>query len=167
MSEDYVGRSIGDKIRVYLPDPLTLLVFVRERGDEDDLPCKCCAEECNEEMTVSLTFCGMTVTETIPIPGMIMFPGGQANLPDGSFIILSASISCGPCGWFVDVGVCAYCDATGEFASDFFNGFVPFNDTSFPANSNTFCPESGQVTLECLGAEFGIPCVTNPTVSIA
>lgn len=164
---DYVGRAITDKIRVHLPDPFTLLVFLRERGDEDDLPCKCCSFDCDEELTVSVSFCGMTVTETIPIPGMIMFPGGQANLPDGSYLIVGAMISCGPCGWYVDIGICAYCDATGQTASDAFTGFVPFADQPTPPNSNTFCPEPGQVTLTCFGDQFGLPCLTNPTASIA
>lgn len=160
---DYVGRAITDKIRVHLPDPFTLLVFFRERGDEDDLPCKCCSFDCDEDLTVSVSFCGMTVTETLPIPGILN--QGQANLPDGSYLIVSAMISCGPCGWYVDIGICAYCDATGQAASDAFTGFVPFADTAEP--DGKYCPTAGAVDLTCFGAQFGIPCVTNTTASIA
>lgn len=164
---DLVARSLGSAIRGVAPDPLTLEIFMAERGVEDELPCKCCAQECDSELTVSVTFCGMTVTETIPIPGMIMFPNGQANLPDGSYLILSANTSCGPCGWFVDIGVCAYCDATQEAASDAFSATVPFDDTPSPPDSNTYCPEPGPVNLTCFGDQFGLPCLTNPTATIA
>lgn len=161
---DPIARAVQDKIRVHFPDPFTLLVFLQEREDLQDPPCKCCAFECGEELTVSLTFCGMTVTETIPIPGQIEFPGGQAVLPDGSFIILGASIVCDVCHWVVNVSVCAYCDATQEFASDSFEAFVPF--AASPYEFNRYCPQTGVVELECFGDQFGIPCVTAPTVSI-
>ena len=160
---DYVGRSIANKIRVHTPDPWSLLVFLQERDDTRNLPCKCCADDCTEEVTISVSFCGMTVTETLPIPGILT--QGQANLPDGSYLIVSAQISCGPCGWYLDIGVCAYCDATQQAASDGFTAYIPFAET--PADGNTYCPEAGPVTLTCFGEQFGIPCVTIPSASIA
>jgi len=160
---DYVGRSISGKIRVHTPDPYTLQVFLQERGDTRNLPCKCCATDCDTEVSISVSFCGMTVTATVPIPGTLGF--AQENLPDGSYLIVSAQISCGPCGWFFDMGVCAYCDATQQAASDAFTASIPFAAT--PEANGTYCPETGAVTLTCLGDQFGIPCVTNPTVSIA
>lgn len=160
---DYVGRAITDKIRVHLPDPFTLLVFLRERGDEEDLPCKCCSFDCDEELTVSVSFCGMTVTETLTIPGILNQV--QVNLPDGSYLIVSAMISCVPCGWYVGIGICAYCDATGQAASDAFTGFVPFADTAEP--DGKYCPTAGAVDLTCFGDQFGLPCLTNTTASIA
>lgn len=165
MITNLVGRTVGGAVRGVSPSPLDLRIFMAERNVNDDLPCKCCAQECESEMTVSVSFCGMTVTETLAIPGILN--QGQANLPDGSYLILSASISCGPCGWFVDIGVCAYCDATQEAASDAFTGTVPFDDTPSPPNSNTYCPELGAVNLTCFGDQFGLPCLTNPTANIA
>ena len=85
-------------------------------------------------------------------------------MPDGSFLIVSASISCDTCGWYVNIGVCAYCDATQQFASDGFTGYVPFAAT--PQSGNEYCPESGQVDLTCFGLQFGLPCLTNPTATI-
>lgn len=162
---DPVVRTVESKVRLHFPDINTVLVFMQDRLDPRDPPCKCCAFECGEELTVSLTFCGMTVTATIPIPGQIEFPDGQVNLPDGSFIILGASIVCDVCHWVVNVSVCAFCDATQQFASDAFEAFVPFADTPF--EFNRYCPKTGVVDLECFGDQFGIPCVTNPTASIA
>lgn len=155
--------QIDEKLRVTSPEPGTLFVFLRRDGDADDIPCKCCSDSCENEMTVSVTWCGMTVTETLPIPGVLN--QAQANLPDGSYLIVSASISCGPCGWAVSVGVCAYCEATEEAASDGFDAFVPFADQ--PDAGRSYCPQSGAVDLQCFGDQFGIPCVTNPTVSIS
>ena len=160
---DYVGRSINSKIRVHVPDPYTLLVFVRERGDQDDLPCKCCSPDCSTDLSISVSFCGMTVNATVPIPGVLN--QAQANLPDGSYLIVSAQIDCGPCGWSVLIGVCAYCDATQQAASDGFTAFIPFAAT--PEADGRYCPETGAVDLVCFGDQFGIPCVTTPTASIA
>lgn len=160
-----VGRTIGEQVRGVVPSPGVLKIFLAERDVNDDLPCKCCAQECETELTIEVSFCGMTVTETLAIPGILN--QGQANLPDGSYLIVSASISCGPCGWFVDIGVCAYCDATQEAASDAFTGTIPFDDTPSPPNSNTYCPEPGPVNLTCFGDQFGLPCLTNPTADIA
>lgn len=159
---DYVGRSIDGKIRVHAPD-FTLYVFVRERGDQDDLPCKCCSTDCSTELSISVSFCGMTVTETLTIPGFL--GQGIATLPDGSYLILSAQIDCGPCGWSVLIGVCAYCEATQQAASDGFTAFLPFADN--PEADGRYCPDTGAVDLVCFGEQFGIPCVTNPTASIA
>lgn len=136
---------------------------VRLNNPSDERACKCCALACESEMTVSVSFCGMTVTETLPIPGIL--GQGIANLPDGSYLILSAQISCTPCGWDVLIGVCAYCEATGQAASDGFTALVPFAAVAEAAGG--YCPETGAVALECFGLQFGIPCVTAPTASIA
>lgn len=160
---DYVGRSVSGKIRAHALNANTLQVFVQERNDTRNLPCKCCATECDTEVSISVSFCGMTVTATVPIPGIL--DSAQATLPDGSYLIVSAQIACTSCGWFLDMGVCAYCDATQEAASDAFTASIPFAGT---ANADgTYCPQTGSVTLTCFGDQFGIPCVTTPTVSIA
>lgn len=153
---DLFGRSISGKIRMHGGS-----VFLSE--ETDHRPCKCCAFECEAELTVETTFCGMTVTETLPIPGILN--QGQANLPDGSYLILSAEISCTACGWELLIGVCAYCDATGQAASDAFTASIPFSDTAEAGGG--YCPDFGAVDLTCFGDQFGIPCVTNTTASIA
>lgn len=160
---DYVARSVANKIRVHAPDPYTFKVFMQERDDARNLPCKCCATECDTEVSISVSFCGMTVAATLPIPGILGL--AQATLPDGSYLIVSAQISCTPCGWFLDMGVCAYCDATQQAASDGFTAAIPFAAT--PNANGTYCPQTGAVTLTCFGEQFGIPCVTTPSVSIA
>ena len=161
---DYVGRAIADRIRAYTPDPFTLLIYLQTRLDDRNLPCKCCATSCSTQVSISVSFCGMTVTTTVPIPGVLGF--AQANLPDGSYLIVSAQIACGPCGWGLSMGVCGYCEETQEAASDGFSAAIPFAEMPQHANG-TYCPQAGAVNLECFGDQFGIPCVTNPSVIIA
>jgi len=160
---DYVARTIANKVRMHKPDPWTLKVFMEERGDARKLPCKCCATSCPTQVSISVTFCGMTVTATVPLPGVLGF--AQETLPDDSYLIVSAQISCTPCGWFFDMGVCAYCAATQQAASDGFTAAIPFASTA--KADGTYCPRTGAVTLTCFGEQFGIPCVTTPSVSIA
>lgn len=136
--------------------------FVRLNDQSDERGCKCCAASCESSLTVSVTFCGMTVTETIAIPGIL--GQGTASLPDGSYLVLSAQMSCSPCGWDLLIGVCAYCEATGQAASDGFTALIPFAAAEEAAGG--YCPQTGAVALECFGLEFGIPCVTNPTATI-
>jgi hypothetical protein len=132
-------------------------VFFGEEGDSR--PCKCCATACAGELSIAVSFCGMTVNESIPIPGVLFFPAGFQALPDGSYLILSAEISCTPCGWAVSLGVCAFCVATDQAASDAFTALVPF--AAAPEQPpNFYCPEAGPVNLVCFGDQFGIPCVT-------
>ncbi len=151
------GRSISGKIRVHEGR-----VFLSESTDAR--PCKCCAFECESELTIEVTFCGMTAVRTVPIPGIL--DGNQIEtLPDGSYLIVSASISCGPCGWALDIGVCAYCEATQQAASDGFTALIPFAATAEATGG--YCPESGAVDLTCFGEQFGIPCVTTTTAEIA
>lgn len=145
--------------RVVLVDSL---VRLGEQGDER--PCKCCALECDAELTIEVTFCGMTATRTVSIPGIL--DGNQIEtLPDDSYLIVSGQISCGLCGWFVDIGVCAYCVSTNEFASDGFTALVPFAATA--ETGGGYCPEAGPIDLVCFGDQFGIPCVTTATAEIA
>jgi hypothetical protein len=151
-----VGRSIGGKIRLHEGQ-----VFLAEH--DDDRPCKCCAFECEADLTISVSFCGMTVNATLEIPGVLDF--AEATLPDGSYIILNAEISCTPCGWGLILGICAYCDSTEEFGSDAFTASVPFAASAEAGGG--YCPETGAVALTCYGEQFGIPCVTTTTASIA
>lgn len=153
------GRLINNRIRVHDGK-----VFMSEEAD--DRPCKCCATECAAELTIEVSFCGMTVTEPILIPGILTYPYGIATLPDGSYLIVSAEISCTACGWEVLIGVCGYCDSTGAAASDSFTAFVPFAATA-EQPPNLYCPEAGAVDLVCFGQQFGIPCVVTPTATIA
>jgi hypothetical protein len=147
------------------------VLFVDDRvraGEPDDTTlCKCCAASCESEVTVSCTFCGMTAEETFSIPGILTtggpgLPDVSASLPDGSYIILSAQISCTPCGWALLIGVCAFCVATSQFSSDGFTALIPFAGAESPGG----CPEAGPVTLECFGLQFGIPCSTTTTATI-
>ena len=153
---DLTGRAINGKIRLH-----DGLVFLSEQTD--DRPCKCCALECEAELDIEVTFCGMTLNATVQIPGILTF--AQVDLPDGSYIILSAQISCGVCGWELNIGVCAYCESTQQAASDAFIASVPFADTAEATGG--YCPETGAVDLTCFGDQFGIPCVTTTTASIA
>lgn len=150
------GRSINNKIRLH-----NSRVFLSESNDSR--PCKCCSFDCSTDLSISVSFCGMTVTATVPIPGNL--DSAQANLPDGSYLIVSGSISCGPCGWALDIGVCGYCESTQEAASDGFTALIPFAATAEATGG--YCPESGAVDLTCFGEQFGIPCVTTTTAEIA
>jgi hypothetical protein len=158
---DYIGRLINDKIRVYAPDPWTLQVFLQERADQRNLPCNCCATDCGT-LTVTVEWCGMTVTHVVPIPGSAgNFSIPDASLPDGSYMYVSVQISCTPCGWHVGVGMCAQCVSTNQFTGETWEALVPFSDT--PEASGVYCPELGTVDLTCFGDQFGIPCVTTAT----
>lgn len=124
--------------------------------------CYCCAESCEAELTIEVTFCGMTAIRTVPIPGIL--DGNQIEtLPDDSYLIVSAQIACTPCGWELSIGVCAYCVATGQAASDAFTATIPFGGGS---PSGGYCPLNGVIELECFGEQFGIPCVTTATAEI-
>lgn len=152
-----VGRSISGKIRLH-----DGRVFLAD--DTDSRPCKCCAFECATELTIEVTFCGMTAIRTVPIPGIL--DGNQIEtLPDDSYLIVSGQISCTPCGWFVDIGICGFCESTQQAASDGFTGFIPFAATAEAGGG--YCPETGAVDLTCFGEQFGIPCVTTTTAEIA
>lgn len=155
-------RNIGGIDRIVMNDGL---VWLSERGD--NRPCKCCAFECDDEVTITITFCGYTETFSIPIPG---FGGINLDLDGGgpgeSYLIADAEISCGPCGWFLSISICAFCEETNVFASDGFTALIPFADEEETLGAG-YCPESGAVDLECFGDQFGIPCVTVTTASIA
>lgn len=156
MSE-LTGRAINGKIRLH-----DGLVFLSE--ETDGRPCKCCAFECESEVSVSVEWCGMSVAFSLPIPGSSGFVEDPTPPPD-SYLIVDAQISCTPCGWSLVIGVCAYCDETGQFASDSFTALIPFASAEEPAGG--YCPEAGAVDLVCFGDQFGIPCVTTTTASIA
>jgi len=151
-----VGRSIGGKIRLHEGQ-----VFLAEH--DDGRPCKCCAFECDADLTISVSFCGMTINATLEIADVPYFR--QATLPDNSYIFLWAEISCTPCGWKLNLLICAYCVSTQEAGSDAFTASVPFA-TSAEAGGG-YCPETGAIDLTCFGDQFGIPCVTTTTASIA
>ena len=137
------------------------LVHLREQGDPT--ACKCCASECESEVTISVSFCGMTINATLEIADVPYFR--EATLPDNSYIFLWAEISCTPCGWKLNLLICAYCVSTQEAGSDAFTASVPFA-TSAEAGGG-YCPETGAIDLTCFGDQFGIPCVTTTTASIA
>lgn len=141
--------------------------FVRVAGVGDLAVCKCCAFECQAELTISVSFCGMSATVVVPIPGILGGAEPVATLPDDSYIILGAQVSCTPCGWFVDITICAFCVETQEAASDGYTAFVPFSDTAEDEAALFYCPAGGEVDLVCFGEQFGIPCVTTTTASIA
>lgn len=136
--------------------------LVRVGSEGDTRPCKCCAGVCDADLSIEITFCGMTLNATVAIPGVLPF--AQVDLPDGSYIIASGTISCGPCGWAVDIGVCAYCEATQQAASDGFVASIPFADN--PEDGGGYCPQTGGIDLTCFGDQFGIPCVTTTTAFI-
>ena len=156
---DLTGRSINGKIRLH-----NGLVFLSETTD--DRPCKCCAFECAAEVTVEVTFCGHTQDLQVTIPGSSFINVDlDGEGPSESYINLSASISCSACGWYLEIGVCAFCEATNTYASDSFFAFIPFADTAEATGG--YCPEPGVVDLTCFGDQFGIPCITTATAEIA
>lgn len=156
---DLTGRSISGKIRMHDGS-----VFLSEQTDHR--PCKCCASECEAELTVEVTFCNFTATLTVPIPGTGNFNQDlDLDGPGTSYIELSVEIVCTACGWELIIGICAFCEETNVFASDGFTAFIPFAMTQEPGGG--YCPEAGAIDLTCFGDQFGIPCVTNTTASIA
>jgi hypothetical protein len=136
---------------------------VRLGTQGDGVSCSCCAEECEQTVDISVSWCGMSVDFSVPVPG---FAGEIDSLPDPdeSFLQVGAVISCGPCGWFLSILICAYCDETDQFVSEGFEATIPFSESL--EDDGTSCPESGEVELVCFGEQFGIPCVTVPTATI-
>ena len=153
-------RNIGGIDRIVMNDGL---VWLSER--DDNRPCKCCAFECEVEVAISIEFCGMSVNVTMPIPGFLDTQANIVSLPDGSYLIPSASIYCTPCGWTLAIEICAYCAETEQFASEGFTASIPF-----AAAEETFgaghCPELGEVDLQCFGEQFGIPCITTTSATV-
>lgn len=131
-------------------------------GDENG--CKCCAFECAEEVTIEMSFCGMSLTAVMPIPGFLNSFDSTVTLPDGSYLIPTASIGCTPCGWSLSVEVCAYCVETNQFAGEGYTANIPFSEEE--TQTGGFCPESGPVPLVCFSEQFGIPCVVPVSVVI-
>jgi hypothetical protein len=152
---------IRDGKVVTVPD-LAGLPLVRMGDPADGVSCKCCAAECESTATVEIDFCGMSVSFEVPIPGQAE---QIASKEDESYLIAGAIISCTPCGWLLAITVCAFCVETDVFASDGFVAEIPFAAAEEPTGGH--CPEGGEVILECFGDQFGIPCVTSPTVTIA
>jgi hypothetical protein len=132
--------------------------------DADLRPCKCCAAQCGT-LTVTVEWCGMTVTKVVAIPGTAAdFSIPDATLPDGSYMYVSVAIGCTPCGWQLGIGICAACVATNQFTGEAWEALVPFAET--PAADGGYCP-GGPVALTCFGDQFGIPCVTSATATIS
>lgn len=138
---------------------------VRLITESDSRGCRCCATECEAEITVTVSWCGMTAVRTFEIPGVLGGWDQVEMLPDESYLIVSAQIACTPCGWELLIGVCAYCVATGQAASDAFTASIPFADAEEPGGG--YCPRAGAVDLKCFGLQFGIPCVVTASASIA
>lgn len=137
-----------------------------EPGDyENVLECTDECADCDEEVTVAVEWCDMAVSFSIPVPGASGFVEAL-NPPPESYMIVDATISCTNCGWALMISVCAYCAETNQFASDGFTAVIPFVDVEAPPQGN-YCPQSGAVTLECFGEQFGIPCKTSATASVA
>ena len=116
-------------------------------------PCPPCSD-CNE-LTISVSYCGMQATAVAPAPGSV---DPSVQVTDGdNFMIVDASVSC-ECGvWCVVVSLCIVCN-------DLF-----FNDSFFGCVTQTgnSCP-TGNVPLECLSAElFGIPCEADVSVTLS
>ena len=162
---DYVGRLIDNKLRVVSPNPWSLQVFMQERDDARNLPCKCCATECDFQIYIVVVFCGMVAVRLLSVPGIL--DGTQIEtLPDDSYLIVSGQVSCGPCGWFLDISVCGYCTETEQAASDAFTAFIPFSAT--PKADGTYCPSTdAAIDLICFSEQFGIPCVTSVSAEFA
>jgi hypothetical protein len=147
-----------------------LIVFANSQNElqlfESDRGCYCCASDCSTEVTIQVTFCGMTVTITLPIPGVNGFTEATIKPDPDSYLIVEASIACTDCGWSLAIGVCGYCDATNQFASDSFTALIPFFSAEETPGAG-YCPVTGEVDLICFGEQFGIPCVSTATASIA
>lgn len=150
----------GNRIRAVDDNGTILIALSRE---DDPWPCKCCAPDCETNVAVEVEFCGMSVSLTVPIPGVA---SAAPLLPEG-YLIVDAAIGCGTCGWVLTISVCAYCEETGIFASDGFYSAIPFKETAEPgSNECCYCPALGPVDLCCFGEQFGLPCVTDATAEI-
>lgn len=152
-----------------LPDSVGMQgeVHIEEGGsyDEDDSFCEDACDDCEQEVAITVEWCGMSVNISLPVPGSSGFVEDLDHPPE-SYLIVDATISCISCGWALSIGVCAYCAETNQFASDGFTAVVPFVNVEAPPQGN-YCPQSGAVTLECFGEQFGIPCKTSATASVA
>lgn len=107
----------------------------------------------------------MSVTAEVDIPGFLNSFDSTVILPDGSFLIPSASIGCTTCGWSLSVEVCAYCAETNQFAGEGYTAKIPFAEDE--AATGGYCPESGAVELICFSEQFGVPCVVPVSAVIA
>lgn len=151
-------RLINNAVRI-VNNPTR--VFLSTSSGE--APCKCCASECDEEVSISVNFCEMAVDFNLPIPGFSGFVEDPDPPPD-SYLIVNAEIDCTDCGWLLLISICAFCDDTNVFASDGFYAQIPFAGT--PESGCCYCPELGSVNLCCFGEQFGIPCVTTTTATV-
>jgi hypothetical protein len=153
----------GNRIRA-VQDGGTVVIVLSEEADST--PCKCCAPDCETTVAVAVSFCGMSINLTVPIPGSASGNTAKPE-PDQSFLNVDASIACGTCGWLLTITVCGYCEETNIFASDGFYATIPFSDTAEPgSNECCYCPTVGAVDLCCFGEQFGIPCVTTATAEV-
>jgi hypothetical protein len=142
-------------------------VELTEGGSYSDNQAICVLEcaECEQEVQIAVSWCGMAVAFSIQVPGSSGFVS-DPDPPENSFLIADASIACINCGWALAVSVCAYCAETNQFASDGFSAIIPFVDVEEPPSGN-YCPKSGAVDLDCFGDQFGIPCRTTVTATVA
>lgn len=133
---------------------------------EDEGVCSDECEECDDnQVDITVDWCDMQVTIALPIPGSVGF-AEDPDPPADSYLNASADIDCVNCGWVLTIGVCGYCAATDEFASDGFTAFIPFADVEAPPNGN-YCPQGGAVALECLNEQFNLECVTSVTATVS
>ncbi len=155
-----LAKIIGEKVRMF--DETTVFL----EPELSDTACKCCATSCESTLTVTVEWCGMTVTKVVAIPATaVNFGIPDATLPDGSYMYVGVEIACTPCGWQLGIGICAVCVATNQSTSDAWEALVPF--ANVPEAGGGYCPETGAVGLTCFGDQFGIPCVTTASASIA
>lgn len=124
--------------------------------------CGECPDECPEEVTVTVSVCGETITLTMPIPGSASF---QSVLPgeNEGFILIDADNGCDTtgCGWAVTVNMCSQCaDEPPRNGGEVHRGCV--------AEDAEGCPVLGAVTMVCLNELLDPPleCFATVTVSI-
>lgn len=141
-----------------------MLVSLAAAGD--NRACFCCALECNGELTFSVEYCGMTVEDSVSIPGLINIeerPPVEPGQPE-KYLFVAVTISCSACGWDVAIGICARCGNTE--IGEAWVATIPFAEAEETPGAG-HCPESGEVALECFGEQFGIPCSATVTASIS
>lgn len=116
--------------------------------------CCCPCPECDLDLTITATYCGMTATTTFPIPGF----GNNIVVDGDNYLDLTASIVCGPCGWYIAVLICRGCEGVQNSEGHFGEILNPTNCTG------AVCPSAGPVAICCDALS---ECLVTVTASLA
>lgn len=116
--------------------------YIYMRGDRVALSESCCCPcpQCDEiEVTITASYCNMTATVTVPLPGF-----GNVIVNDGNnYLDLSVGVVCGPCGWYVTALICRGCGDI-QNSEGHFGEIRNLNDCT-----GALCPGVGVVPMCC------------------